>query len=229
MNLTAIQQAIHTLYEGDTDVPSSSEEDYSVRTRLINAAINRWEKEDGVLWNELWVKLSDAADGDTTTADGTLSYDCPSDFHMPGGYVRLVDANGSSTYYMVYPPHKAQLFDNEDKKVCWFDGNPSSGYDLNFLDDPDGSYTISYEYYKLADSLSSGTDIPEMGDPYFIVYFVLSRLYEIDGQMANATKAFQESESRLAQMKARNMQMGWYQDSRIEDWDLEQGVSGFGV
>lgn len=228
MTEAQLQQAIHSLYEGDTDVPSEGEEDYTVRTRLMNAAINRWEHEDGILWNELKVDLTDAADGDKTTSDGTLVYDCPTDFKFIEGYVRLVDS-GDSTYFTVVPAEKLQLFDNEDKKICSIIGNPKDGYDLKFLDDPDGAYTIKYSYYKNADTLSATTDVPEMSDPYFIVYFVLSRLYENDNRLGLATKSFQEAEARLRQMRARNMQSGWYQDSRVEDYDTEQGVGGFGV
>lgn len=228
MTLDGIVQAVWTLYEGDTDTPSSGEEDYTLITRLANAAINRWEHEDGVFWSELWVNLTDAADGDKTSADGTLAYDCPTDFLRPGGYVRLVDSNSNSKYFSVIPIEKVQLFDNEDKQICYFTGNPQDGFTLNFLDDPDGTYTIYYEYYKSADTLSATSDIPEMSDPYFIVYFVISRMYELDGQQGSSSKAFQESEARLAQMRTRNFQEPNWQDNRIEDLTTEQGFGGFG-
>lgn len=228
MTLDQVQQAIHTLYEGDTDVPVFGDDDYTTRTRLSNAAINRWEREDGVLWNELWVKLADAADGTKTTSASTYQYACPTDFAFPGGYVRLFTTAGQSTYYSVIEPGKAQLWDNEDRKVCYFTGNPGDGYYVNFLDTHDASLTISYEYYKTADTLSNTTDVAEMADPYFMVYFSVSRLYELDNRISLSQKAFQEAESRLSQMRLRNMQPTWYQDSRVEDNEFEQGVAGFG-
>lgn len=229
MTLDQLQEAIHTLYEGDTDTPTSSDDDYSVRTNLINAGINRWEHEDGMLWNELFVKLADASDGDKTTTADTTSYDCPTDFAFPGGYVRLYTTAGQSTYYSVIEPGKAQLLDNQDKNVCWFEGDPQNGYDLKFLDTHDASQTISYEYYKSADTLSSGSDVAEIKDPYFLVYYVVSRLYELDNRITLSQKAFQEGEQRMSQMRSRNMQPGWYQDSRLEDLDNESGIGGFGV
>jgi hypothetical protein len=229
MDLDDLQQAIHSLYEGDTDTPSDGDDDYILRTRLINAAINRWENEKGVLWNELWVDLADAADGDKATTATTYKYDCPTDFKFPGGYVRTYSTVGNSTYYSVVPPEKFQLYDNEDKNIVTFIGNPSDGYDVKFLDTQSSGLTISYQYYKNADSLSLTSDIPEMSDPYFIVYYVLSRLYELDNRQAFAEKAFREAEMRLSQMRVKNMQPAFYQDSRIEDWATEQGLGGFGV
>lgn len=229
MTLNSIQAAIHALYEGDTDTPTSGDDDYTLRTSIVNAGINRWEHEEGVLWNELWVSLDDAVDGTKTTSAATYSYSCPTDFRFPGGYVRLVDSNSQSTYFSVIPVEKAQLYDNENKNICWFTGNPQDGYKVNFLDTQTASQTISYEYYKTADTLSSSTDVPEMVDPYFLVYFAVSRLFELDGQFPSSTKAFQEAEARLSQMKVRNMQSTWYQDARVEDWSTEQGVGGFGV
>ena len=228
LTLDGIQESIHSFYEGDVDVPASSDDDYTVRTRLCNAAINRWEQEDGILWNELWVKLSDAADGTKTTTTA-LTYACPTDFAFPGGFVRLYTTAGQSTYYSVIEPGKAQLWDNENHKVCWFTGSPQDTYTLNFLDAPVSGQTISYEYYKTADTLSDTTDVPEMKDPYFIVYYVVSRLYELDNRVSLSQKAFQEAEQRMSQMRTKNMQSTWNQESRVDDSDSLMGYGGFGV
>lgn len=229
MTQTQIQAAIHSLYEGDNDTPSEGSDDWNLRQSISNAAINRWEHEDGTFWAELWTKLEDAADGDTTTTAATYTYDCPSDFKNPGGYVRLIDSDGGSTYYSVIPVDKVQLYDNQDKNIVYFTGNPSSGYKLNFLDTHDAGLTISYEYYKTADTLSAAASVPEMSDPYFIVYFVISRLYKQDGQTNNYRDAFQEAEARLAQMRTTNMLPAPWQENRVEDFFMEQGMGGFGV
>ena len=65
----ALQQ-IHILLEKDTDYPTSGSEDYTVRQALLANAVRVWAYEEGVTWNELFVDLADASDGDkTTTAD----------------------------------------------------------------------------------------------------------------------------------------------------------------
>lgn len=228
MTLDQIVQAAYSLYEGDPDTPSSSEDEYSLATRYANAGINMWFREGGMLWNELWVNLTSAATGDKTTSDGDTSYDCPTDMHFPGGYVRLVDSEGISKYYSVIPQSKVQLLDDRSANVCWFSGNPKTGYDLHFLNDPDGTYTITYEYYKTPTELSSTTDVPEMADPYFIVWFVVWRLYKNDGQYEEANEAKDIMLGKLSQMKDQNIMPAWYQDNRVEDRFFDSGGAGFG-
>lgn len=228
MTESDIQDAIHTMYEGDTDTPTSTDDDYLSRRTLIDAGINRWEQYEGTQWNELRVKLTDAADGDKTTSDGTLVYDCPTNFVFPGGYVRL-NIGTTYQYYQVVPYEKIQLYDNNDKKICYFSGNPQDGYDLTFLDDPDGAYTISYEYYKSADTISATTTVPEMSDPYFLVYFVVSRLLQQDNRPQLAREYFTEAEARLQQMKVKNMTTAHWQGNTLMDRDFDQGIGGFGV
>ena len=47
---------INFLYESDNQPPISGDEDYTVWTGLLNIAINLWEKEEGLLWKELFAK-----------------------------------------------------------------------------------------------------------------------------------------------------------------------------
>ena len=65
---------VNTLYESDSTAPTSGDEDYTVWTGLLNIAVNLWEREEGLLWKELFAKLADAADGDKTiTVAGNLN------------------------------------------------------------------------------------------------------------------------------------------------------------
>lgn len=221
-----LQDAVQGLYEGDTSTPAATDEDYLARREIFNAAINRWEEYEGTLWRELWGTLTDAADGTKTTAASTLAYSAPTNFRFPGGYVRL--SGDSNTYYRVIPVEKVQALDNVDKKVVYFTGNPQDGYNLNFLDQPEASKTILYEYYKTADTITATTDNLEMADPYFVVYFALARLYKQDNQIGNSTEAFREAESRLQQMKIKNMMQPPFQEHAIDDLDYFGGVLGFG-
>jgi len=231
MTLDGIIQAAFAIKEGDSETIQSTDEDYTLATKYANASINMWFREGGMLWNELWVNLTDsniALNGDKATVDGTLTYDCPSDMFFPGGYVRLVDSNGNSTYYSVISTQKVQLLDDTSDNVCWFSGNPKTGYDLHFLNDPDGVYTITYEYYKTPTELSGTTDVPEMSDPYFIVWFIVWRLYKNDGLAEEANEAKDIMLGKLSQMKDQNIMPAWYQDNRIEDRYFDQGGTGFG-
>ena len=86
--LTDFITYLNTLYNGSSSAPASGDEDYTVWTSLANIAINTWEHDEGMLWNELFVKLADAPDGDKTTSASDYSYAVPTLFRFPAsGYV----------------------------------------------------------------------------------------------------------------------------------------------
>ena len=90
---------LNSLYEADSTVPASTEEDYLVWTDLFNIAINLWENEEGVLWKELFVKLADAATGDKTVTADDYSYAVPTDFKFPAsGYVWVGTAPNATAF-----------------------------------------------------------------------------------------------------------------------------------
>jgi hypothetical protein len=162
----------------------------------MNVAISIWEKEEGVLWKELYTTLSAAADGDKTTTAADYTYDCPTDFVFVVGFVRTV-SNGTSTYYRVIQPNQVSLMDDTSGKWCYFTGNTSTGYDLNFnpgLTLTTGD-TIAYEYYKTASAVSTGTDKFEMSDPMFAVYYALAELKKDEGDTSGFTVATQKLEA----------------------------------
>lgn len=204
-NLTDAIAYLNTLYEGDTDAPTSGDDDFSYWTSLLNIAINLWEGEEGVLWNELFVKLASAADGDKTT-DGTTSYTLPTDFRFPAsGYV-WITSGSTKTPYKVYKKEETQALETSRDNWCYFTGttlefNPNLTLDT-------GS-TISYNYYKHATKLSSGTDTFEMSDPMFAVFYALSELRRDEGDTTSGAISSQKMEG----MKTKNVMPTWLQDS----------------
>lgn len=212
---------INTLYEGDSSVTSEGEEDYTVWTSYLNLAINLWENEEGVLWKELFVKLADASDGDKTSSAGDWSYDCPSDFRFPASaYVWL--GSGSNKYvYRVIQQEEVQLYENNTDRWCYFlqDGSPTLEFNPNLVI-PD-SYTISYNYYKKASQVSTGTDTFEMADPMFAVYYAVSELKREEGDTSGAVIATQKMEA----MKTANVMPAWFQ----EPTEKSTPGTGFGV
>jgi len=223
MTLSDAITYLNSLYEQDDTAPSSGDESYTLWTSLFNIAIGIWENEEGMLWRELYTTLADASDGDKTITASTWDYDCPSDFSFVVGKVRLVSPSGVSSYYEVIPTSDVSLYDDNSSRWCYFTGNASDGYKIHF--NPDltltTGYTISYEYYKNATKLSSGTDIFEMADPMFAVFYALSELKKDEGDVSSLSIATQKLEA----MKTRNAMPAYYEDtslrSRTED--------GFGV
>lgn len=230
MTLTQAQEILHTLYQGDTDTPASTDDDYLTRTRLLNAAIGVWEFEGDGRWPELYTTLADAATGAKTTTSGDSTYDTPDDFKIMHGFVRVTDSNGMQAFYPEVAIDKAHLYANDTiTKRFIVTGNPASGYTLNLLPAPSSTgLTINYEYYKIASALTTGADIIEMSDPYYAVYYALSVMFENDGEGDRAVKALEQANDRLSKMRLRLMVPGAYQFNGIPDadWDLGGGVFG---
>lgn len=211
---------LNALFEGDSTPPVSGEEDYEAWTALLNVAVNIWEMEEGQLWRELFVKLADAPDGGKTT-DGTNSYTCPTLFQFPAsGYV-WIGSGTNKTAYKVIPQEKVQLYENNNENWCYFlmDGSPTLEFNPNLtLSTGD---TISYNYYKYASKLTTGTSTFEMSDPMFAVYYALSELKKDEGDTSALTIATQKLES----MKTKNISPAWYQEDSFND-GLQDG---FGI
>lgn len=209
---------VNTLFEGDSTPPVSGEEDYEAWTSLLNVAVNIWEMEEGQMWKELFVKLADAPDGDKTT-DGTTSYSCPTLFHLPAsGYV-WVGSGTNKTAYKVISQENVQLYENNSENWCYFlmDGSPTLEFNPNLtLSTGD---TISYNYYKYASKLTTGSSAFEMSDPMFAVYYALSELKKDEGDTSALTIATQKLEA----MKTKNISPAWFQEDSLID-GLQEGM-----
>jgi hypothetical protein len=199
---------VNSLYNSSSTAPVSGDEDYVVWTALANLSINVWEQEEGTLWNELFVKLADAPDGTkiTTTA---LSYTVPTLFSFPAcGFVWLGDGT-NKTKYKVIPAKDKQLYENDKGNWCYFlmDGTPTLEFNPNLT--MTSGQTITYEYYKFATALSTGSSTFEMKDPMFAVYFTLAELKKEEGNSGELQMASQKLEA----MKTKNEMPSWFQDN----------------
>lgn len=212
---------VNTLYDSDSTAPTSGEEDYTVWTSLANIAINVWENEEGILWNELFVKLADAATGDKTTAVGDYSYVVPTDFRFPAsGYVWL-GSNANKTAYQIIKQRDLQAYENNGGNWCYFlmDGTPTLEFNPNLTFT--SAQTINYAYYKKASTLTTGSSTFEMSDPMFAVYFVLSELKKEEGNSGELQIASQKLEG----MKTLNEMPSW-----LETYSFQNKTEyGFGV
>lgn len=227
MTLQDLQDKIQVLYDNDTTTPDSSDEDFKTRTALLNSAIDIWQKEEQ--WRELLVS-SDDLTVPIVTVSGTKKYLLPADFDKIVGYIRLTDGT-SYKYVPQIDPTSAQLFDNSpSENFFYITGNPRDGYSAILSPTPNVSgQELKFEYYKLPTHFTTTTtDVSEIPDPMFLVYYVLSKLFDSDGASLKSQKAFMEMGSRLDNMIQQNMLLGWFADTTIPDSDFEKGVKGFG-
>ena len=209
---------LNALYNISSTAPTSGEEDYAVWTDLLNIAINIWEFEDGQKWRELFQELADAADGDTTT-DGTTSYTLPTDFREPNSAYVWTGSNTNKIPYKVIDIKDKQLYENDSAgRWCYF---TTTTLEFNPNLTMTTGDTISYNYYKKATALTTGTDEFEMSDPMFAVYYALAELKKEEGDVTALTIATQK----LQFMQTMNMSHADNQDS-----DLINPIGdGFGV
>jgi hypothetical protein len=208
---------LNTLYNGSSTPPSSGEEDYEVWTDLLNIGINIWEQEDGQRWLQLFIELADAADGDKTT-DGTNSYTLPTLFSAPNSAYVWIGTGTSKTPYKVIDIRDKQLYENNSERWCYF--TPTT-LEFNPNITMDTGSTISYNFYKKASSLSSGSSVFEMSDPMFAVYYALSELKKEEGDTSALTIATQK----LAAMVTKNESQADHQDSQL----INPVGDGFGL
>jgi len=197
MTLQEFQTNLHSIYQGDTNTPTSTSGEWTYRNTLLHEAIAMWEGEKGIFWKELWTMLSDASDGDKTVTT-TLTYDMPSDFKFLGSYV---DVGGSD--YQIIQPYEKDGYTTES--VCYVTGNKSAGYKLNFLSQPEVGLTIDYPYYKEASQPSLTTDVIEMSEPYFCINWALYRMRSNDGEGQLASAEYAQAVGKMKSMKTRNM------------------------
>jgi hypothetical protein len=219
LTLQTYQNRLHRLLEKDNSVPSEGDEDWIIRTELANDAIKVWANEEGVLWRELFVSLSDATDGDEATVADQSEYDAPTDFQSPAGYLRLVSANGT-THYEQKQDFKKGLDWAAGDEFYYVTGNKNSGFKIHIHPTPTAVSTIEYEYYKDAAELSDDTDVFEMSDPDFAVYWALYKLQEEEG---GGSSALQIAQQKLRSMKTKNSMMGWYQNGQLNGSDTQWG------
>ena len=209
------------LYNSSSTEPESGEEDYTLWTYLANLATNVWENEEGMLWNELFVKLADAGSGDTTTAAGDLSYSVPTEFRFPaGGYVWL-GSNTNKTAYKIIKQQDLQLYENDKGNWCYFlmDTTPTLEFNPNLTFST--AQTINYAYYKYATKLTVGSSSFEMRDPMFAVYFTLAELKKEEGNQGELAIANQK----LNAMKTKNEMPSWLEEYSL----INRTDHGFGV
>lgn len=193
---------IYAMYEGDNDLWETTSDEYLTARRYLNAGVNRWRYYERTDWKELFTNLADATTGSSVTVADTFDYAAPDDFVRPTSYVRI-----GTTLFKTIQPAKAIIYQADGNTDAWayFYGNSKDGFELriNPLYNLEAGLTIDYSYYRTPTEFTSTTDVTEMSDPYFLVYYVLYRLYKNDSEAYQ--DEFTNAESRLEQMRVDNI------------------------
>lgn len=229
MTVDQILQQIHRTYELNADYPASGEDDYALRLGLVNDAITKWSQQESVLWRELYTSLSAASTGTKTTTINVSSYATPTDFASISSFPKITSATGSLYYPFAKNDEVMNLLrDSSSKQFFYISGKPGA-YKINF--NPAASATgntISYDYYKTPAVMTSGSDVPEMSRPLYIVYDVLASLYEGDIRTDMVTKYLQLAKGVMDEMIVLNEVPPSFNSDQIDDLDYKLSGVRFG-
>lgn len=220
-------------FEGNTDYPESTEEDYLLIRGALNDAIEVWggrAKVESTKWRELFTELSTATDGDKLTVASQSTYDCPTDFQEMSSFVQVTDTDGGSLYYPFVDADDVMKILKEDASERFYYIIGSEGaYQIVLNPVPTiANYTINYSYYKKASLLTTTTSTIEMSRPYFAIYFALSVLNEDERPDLAAVHSARAKEL-MDEMVINNEIPPFNHSYKIEDFDFDKnGALGFG-
>lgn len=214
-----IFEAYYNIYRAEATTPASTDDEYTVALRLANEAVNYWAHFDGTYWRELFNTLQNADDGTKTLATSTTTYDAPSDFAEIGGYVKYLDSsNNIVSRVPIIEPHQAQ-FKDQKASYTYFTGDPGNGYILNVNPAPasaDNGRGIDYIYYRTPLEITTGSDVPEMSNPYFMVHRMLAMRFRNSRNPYYST-ALRDSENTIRLMKIDNDSGNWSNPWSVPD------------
>lgn len=212
MTFDQIFTAYYSLFRADSDVPTSTDDEYTVGLRLANEAINRWQNYDGTYWKELFTTAqTNSTGGVVTVSTGVTSYACPTAFREAGGFVKIINSSGNEqTRYPIIEPQEAQ-FMGEDTQYAYFTKAASGAFTLHLNPAPTSTLngmSIDYVYYKAPTEFTTGSDTTEMSDPYFIVHRMLTQQFRA-ARNPYYTSARSDAENALKQMQIDNNSGSW--------------------
>jgi len=218
MNFDSIFQAYYNLYRSEAIIPTSTDDEYTIALRLANEAINRWANYDNVYWSQLFDTFQNSGDG-TTIATGVTAYDGPGDMREAGGIIKVVDSGGNTVQtYALLEPQEAQ-FKIDEGRYAYFTGDPNNGFTLNLNPAPPSALNgmnIDFVYYKTPTLLTTGSDVPEMANPYFIVHRMLANRFRSSRNPYYQT-ALHDSEDMLRIMQAENNSGSYGNPWKLQD------------
>lgn len=233
---TNLINAIQLQLLNDPTPPAPNSQEYVSYANLIaNLAIPAWENERGTLWQELWVDVPN----DATISAGLTNIPLPSDFKfIGGGYVRLTYPSGTIRQFPIKKIEEIELNPQNTMPYFYVQGNIKSGFQLILgwtpkAGDAEIGATVSFRYYKFASvptldtsgTLTNGSDVPEMADPYFIVYKVAAQVAAATYNMNMYQVMEDKANYSLLNMRMANDMASNFMDDYVKDID---GLLGYG-
>lgn len=169
MLIASAIEITHLLSQGNTDYPTSGDDDFALYLGYINNAIGIWQHQEGLAWSEL-----------TTTATGTItsadnSYSLPANYALPAGQLFL----STGTHYQFSKPEMNAVTTHIDSSYPQFTVTGPLGTKVLTLYPTPGTAengaTYTHPYYKEATTYTTGEETTpiEMSDPYYAIHYAV--------------------------------------------------------
>lgn len=220
LDFDSIFSAYYTLFRADSDIPTSTDDEYTVALGLANEAISFWAHYDSTYWKELFATLQTAPVGAVTTlTTGTKTYAAPTAFVSAGGNVKVLDSNNNVIQtYPIIEPQEAQ-FKGDYADYAYFTRAVTGLYTLHINPAPTSTYngkSIDYVYYKEPTLFTTGTDTTEMSNPYFIVHRILANEFRA-ARNPYYVSAQKDADTALRIMQLENNAGSWSNPPVMQD------------
>lgn len=205
----------YSLFRGQaSQIPIFGDREFSTAIYLANNAIRKWDRVDGMLWNELQDRAVDQsvdiwATANRTVLEGTIAYPCPTNMRKPPKEVWFF----TGTQYNRSPVIDAKELSglSELSNAVTFLGSANRGYTLYITPTTAAQYagrSFDYLYYRAPHMLTIATDPSaikvDMSDPNFMIQDMLVSRNTATRNGFAVKLASSEAKAALINMKIEN-------------------------
>lgn len=135
------------------------------------------------------------------------------------GIIKVLDSDNNTVQtYALLEPQEAQ-FKIDQGRYAYFTGDPNNGFTLNLNPAPPSALNgmdIDFVYYKTPTLITTGSDVPEMENPYFIVHRMLANRFRAS-RNPYYQAALRDSEDMLRIMQAENNSGSYANPWKLQD------------
>lgn len=195
-------------------IPTFGDREFTVGIYRCNSAIRKWDRTDGVLWNELIARASDQSLTvfpliAKTIASSTVSYAAPTNMRKPPAEVWVYNAGNYRKLKVIPASQMSGL--SELASAVTFLGSANTGYTMHISQQVSDDYTgwsIDYLYYRKPTLLSitddPSTTVIDMSDPNYCIQDMLATAFAAAKNGFGYKVAAKEKSIAIINMKIEN-------------------------
>lgn len=195
-------------------IPVFGDREFTVGIYRANSAIRKWDRTDGMLWNEL---ITTAGEQNTTTfplvaqtiVANTVNYPAPTNMRKAPAKVRFYTSATNYNDVTVTPSEKT--YDGNNDSRVWFSGGANTGYTMHVgtaLSNQHNGFLVDYVYIKKPTLMTITPDpsqlIPDMSDPGYMIQDMLATAFAAAKNGFGFKVAAKEKSIAIINMKIEN-------------------------